>query len=173
MSLSAEIASVKPQRNLIAESFCPEMQCRFIMSLTFEQQYVPHTFAAGECVPAGPASLQLPHALAALQEAHFAALGIALSALSSDSLTCTLCLKCRIEPSPGRFKSTRARCPHRVCCAKLIQTTLLVKANTRAHQDTETALLMNCLRPHLHMCLCCEACYTRARLLCSWVIVPI
>ena len=64
-----------------------EIQCRFILLLTFGQQCVPHTFAAEECVPAGPAFLQLSPALAALPKAHFAALGTASSALSSDSVT--------------------------------------------------------------------------------------
>lgn len=56
---------------------------------TFGQQCIFHAFAAGACVPAGPAFYWLPPSLAALQEAHFAALGTALSALSSDSAICT------------------------------------------------------------------------------------
>lgn len=57
------------------------------MEPTFEQQSAPLASAAEVCVPAGPAPLQLPPAVAALQEAHFAALGTAWSTLSSDSAT--------------------------------------------------------------------------------------
>lgn len=54
---------------------------------TFGQQSVPLASTAEVHVPAEPAPLQLPPAVAGLREAHFAALGTAWSTLSSDSVT--------------------------------------------------------------------------------------